>query len=219
MSKYIFFVFVLGMFTFALAEDGSGNVVSEERDVSGFTGISLVGIGEVTITQGEQETLTVETDDNLLPLLETTVQDGLLVLTTKDGVEVKPSSEIRFLVTVTSLDRLESSGAGNIEGSGLTLDALSVDISGAGNVTLSGTANSVSATLSGVGVLQSCTLQAGTVSLDLSGAGNAVIAATDSLSVNISGVGNASYLGDPQVSEDVSGVGSITQISDCSEAE
>ena len=37
---------------------GSGNVVTEERTVSGFDRVALSGFGKVIITQGEEESLT-----------------------------------------------------------------------------------------------------------------------------------------------------------------
>ncbi len=45
---------------------GSGDVITESRDVSGFDSVSLTGIGRVIITQGDKESLTIEADDNLL---------------------------------------------------------------------------------------------------------------------------------------------------------
>jgi Putative auto-transporter adhesin, head GIN domain len=214
-------LFIMLAMTFAFAETvrGSGEVVSEEREFTGFTGIFLTNMGDVVLTQGEQESLTIEAEDNLLPLLETTVRDGTLVLDVKEGTNLQPTKNIRYLITVTSLERLEISGAGDMSGSDLTLDTLSVDISGAGDVNLSGTASSVSVTVSGAGDYKACNLQSGTVSLEISGQGDAVVAATDSLTVDVSGMGDVSYMGSPELSQDVSGMGDITQISECSESE
>ncbi len=44
---------------------GSGNVTTEQREVTAFTAITVSGVGEVVITQGDTDRLTVETDDNL----------------------------------------------------------------------------------------------------------------------------------------------------------
>ena len=52
---------------------GSGKVETETRQVSGFTAIDLTGTGEVTIEQGETESLTIEADDNVLPALTSKV--------------------------------------------------------------------------------------------------------------------------------------------------
>ena len=72
---------------------GSGNVVTEERDVSGFDRVALSGFGEVIITQGDKESLTVETDDNLMRYIETKVRGGTLELGfTDDDILLRPST-------------------------------------------------------------------------------------------------------------------------------
>ncbi len=59
---------------------GSGNVVTETRQVSGFNRIDLAGSGEVTIQQGDAESLTIEADDNVLPRLTSEVSNSTLKL-------------------------------------------------------------------------------------------------------------------------------------------
>ena len=59
---------------------GSGNVVSESRNVSGFTKIDLSGAGEVTIDQNGTEALTIEAEDNLMSKVTSEVGDGTLRL-------------------------------------------------------------------------------------------------------------------------------------------
>ena len=46
--------------------DGSGDVISESREVSDFNRVVFGGVGELQLTQGDQESLTVTADDNLL---------------------------------------------------------------------------------------------------------------------------------------------------------
>ena len=53
---------------------GSGNVITESRDVSGFDGVSHTGIGRVIITQSDTESLTIEADDNLMEYITSEVQ-------------------------------------------------------------------------------------------------------------------------------------------------
>lgn len=219
-TGFILLLIALFAFNFALTQTrGSGNIVSESRDVSLFTGIALETAGDITLSQGDSEPLTIEADDNLLPLLTSRVENGVLVLGTKDEVNLRPSRDIHYTITVKSLDRLEISGAGDISGRDLTLDALSIDISGAGDVDLSGTTNSLSITVSGQGDYRGCNLQSSTASLEISGQGDAGVNATDTLSVTVSGLGDVSYLGSPQVSQDVSGMGDVAQINECSESE
>ena len=40
--------------------------LTETRDVSDFSRVDLTGVGQVFITQGAEESLTIETDDNFM---------------------------------------------------------------------------------------------------------------------------------------------------------
>jgi hypothetical protein len=55
---------------------GSGNVITESRDVAGFNEIALGGIGTGIVTQGDEEALTIEAEDNLLPPIGSEVREG-----------------------------------------------------------------------------------------------------------------------------------------------
>ena len=48
---------------------GSGKLITESREVREFDRIVLNGSGEVVITQGDEESLSVETDDNIMPYI------------------------------------------------------------------------------------------------------------------------------------------------------
>jgi hypothetical protein len=194
---------------------GSGKIISEAIDVSGFTGVALESTGDITITQGESESLSIETDDNLLPLLTSKVKNGVLILGTQDEAYIEPSKGIRYTITVKSLESLEISGSGDIQASDLTLDALTIDISGSGDIKLSGTVNTQSIEISGSGNYNGCTLQSEGSSVSISGSGDIRVAATETLSIDISGSGDVTYLGNPQLSQDISGVGDIQQTDSC----
>ena len=59
---------------------GSGNIVQETRSVTGATGVDLQSAADLTIEQGAPEELILQTDDNLLTLILTDVQNGILVI-------------------------------------------------------------------------------------------------------------------------------------------
>lgn len=214
---------------------GSGHVITESRAVSGFHAVNLAGFGELTITQGDTEALTIETDDNLLPLIMTTVDNGVLTIgqDPKNGsFPVSPSKSIKYNLQVKNLDSVQLAGAGTISAPSLKGDVLTVTSSGAGsinlaqlsgktlNVTLSGTGSIVlsgevesqTAMLTGLGNLNGADLKSSNASVTVSGAGNATVWATDALNVNISGVGGTSYYGNPKVTQSVSGVGGIKSL-------
>src|SRR5215469_3189161 len=94
---------------------GSGNVVSEKREARDFDQITLTGVGAVIVTQTGEESLTIEAEDNILPLLTSEVRDHELVLGAESGSSISPRAKIRFIVTVDHLHGLRISGAGDIQ--------------------------------------------------------------------------------------------------------
>jgi len=89
---------------------GSGNVVAETRPVSQFDRVSVSGAGHLAIVQGDQESLTIETDDNLLPLIKSEVAGGLLKLG-PENVNLNPTRTIRYQLRLKDLRELHLSGA------------------------------------------------------------------------------------------------------------
>src|SRR3712207_1838364 len=85
----IVLVGVLGLFGITACNslfgvNGSGNLISETRQVAGFSAVDLDGVGELNIQQGSTESLLIEGDDNIVPLITSTVRNGRLVLDIKD---------------------------------------------------------------------------------------------------------------------------------------
>jgi hypothetical protein len=59
---------------------GSGNVVNETRSVGSFNGIDLHGSGALFLSQGTQQPLRIEAEDNILKVLSTRVESGKQVI-------------------------------------------------------------------------------------------------------------------------------------------
>ncbi|MBI4787139.1 MAG: DUF2807 domain-containing protein [Chloroflexi bacterium] len=216
---------------------GSGQVRTEERAVSGFRAVSLSGAGLVTITQGDAESLTVEADDNLLPLIETLVQDGTLIIRVKREdwrYTLVPTRPIKFDLHVKELAALEVSGAADVQANKLKSDRFNLTISGAGNIKLDqldaqelattiGGAGNVEvagsvvtqvANLSGLGNYRAAKLNSQNAQITVSGAGSATIRASETLHVSISGAGSVNYYGNPVVRRTVAGVGVVKRLGD-----
>jgi hypothetical protein len=190
---------------------GSGVVVSETRDVAGFSDVRVDGAGDVIIEQTGIESLTVEADDNILPLLQTKVVNGSLHVGVKQNVNIRTARPILYHVTVKQLNGAGVSGSGSIRASGIDADMFSADISGSGSASLSGRADAVVLTVSGSGSYDASNLRSKSVKVNISGSGDAVVDASDRLDATISGSGSVSYSGTPSVSRHVSGSGSIAR--------
>jgi hypothetical protein len=133
---------------------GSGNIVEEGREVSGFTGVALAGIGELTIEVGERESLRIEAEDNLMTYLETEVRNGMLEIGVQDGVNLNSTRPVRFYLTVKELDTIVLSGSGDIKAPDLEAERFSVTISGSGDVEMGDlSADTLDVVISGSGNL------------------------------------------------------------------
>jgi hypothetical protein len=190
---------------------GSGKVVSESRTVSGFSKVDLSGFGDLSIDVNGSEALTIEGDDNILPLIETEVRGDTLHIGFKDRALVQRVSRLRFALSAKQLEGLTVSGAGNITASNIDSPRMAVVTSGAGRISMSGKATDQTITLSGAGDFEGASLQGETVRVLTSGVGRAVVNASKTLGVNISGAGSVEYIGNPQVTQQISGVGSVKQ--------
>ena len=213
---------------------GSGDVVTESRDVSGFDRVSHTGIGRVIITQGDEESLTIEADDNLMEYITSEVRDGTLELGFTDNLRVDPIPSIVFRVNVNDLKALESVGVGAFEIEKLNTDQLELSTSGTGVITideltvtdlvvaadgtgsikLAGTAETQEIKLVGAGDYEAPDLESQTAAVDVTGTGSVEIWVLDSLDVVITGVGGASYFGSPNVTQNITGNGSLTSLGD-----
>jgi hypothetical protein len=209
--------------------EGSGVVRTESRIVSSFTAIVVEGSGNVTLSQGKTQSLSVETDDNLLPLVKTEVRAGVLYLGFKEGVKTRHVSQLEFLITVVELSAVKISGSGNMHTTGLVrADALSLEIagsggiyaeldvgrlgvaiSGSGGITTEGATDHLSLTISGSGSMQGRDLVSGEAEVSVNGSGEAVINARRTISINVSGSGRVAYGGGAKATVTSSGSGTI----------
>jgi hypothetical protein len=209
---------------------GSGKLITENRPVSNFDRVTLSGSGRVIITQNGEESLVVETDDNIMEYVTTEVRGGTLELGF-DSVRAGPISPTRltFTLSVDDLEGLTISGSGDIEserietdslnilvsGSGdmridsLTADTVEAQISGSGEIRLAGEATGQDIEISGSGQYRAEDLHSDTVAVDIGGSGDATVWATNSLNANIGGSGTVNYYGSPTVNVSESGSGSI----------
>lgn len=188
---------------------GSGNPITETRDVSGFDEIVLTGSGNVVVTVTGTEALTIEAEDNIMPLLTSTVRNGRLELgTTSSFSATRP---ITYTITAAALTAVEISGSGSVTASGLDTHAFESAVSGSGSVTANGKAGDLAVVISGSGSFDGEELTATNAKVTVGGSGSAVVNAADTLDVDIGGSGSVQYLGDPSVTTDIGGSGSVSR--------
>lgn len=211
---------------------GDGNVITQERQVSGISQVALFGIGNVEVTVGNTETLSIEAESNLMDYLKSDVVNGRLELKTRDFYNLQPTKNIVYHLTVKSVDGLEILGSGKIDldkaettsmhltiaGSGditigdLSVTNLDVTIPGSGSVVVSGKATNQTINVAGSGKYRGDDLSSQTADVNIAGSGDIRVWVTDTLDLRILGSGNINYYGSPTIHQTIVGSGKIVSL-------
>jgi hypothetical protein len=171
---------------------GSGKIVTKNVEVSNFDRVMLANTGDVYIEQGETESLTIETDDNILPLLDTRVSGGRLVLDSKPNQDLNPSRSIIYRLTVKELSGIELDGSGNFYVETVQSKDMKISVNGSGDVEMKALdSDSLSVNLNGSGNITIENIAAKRIDTDVMGSGDIKLdGKADSQTVSINGSGN-----------------------------
>lgn len=136
---------------------GSGVIVSEQRDTGPFHGLKVSNAIEVEWRRGEQSSVKIEADDNVIGEVKTRVSNGVLRIDldrarlnhvtlrayvtspTLDYIEASSASSVRALDMMTDRDRVDirTSSAAEVE-AGVDAPNVKVDASSSSGVKLHG---------------------------------------------------------------------------------
>ena len=209
---------------------GSGSVISEQRNISGFDKVELDIAGNVEITRDSVFNIEVSDYENLVPHIATSVKGGTLTirhdprsLTVRHSmatikISMPDVSEINLsgsgIISLNSefrdLNSINISGSGEVKAlEGFETSSITVRISGSGNAILSGTAGQLNTNISGSGNINAYDLESQNANCVISGSGNSFVNVIRNLKATISGSGNITYMGSPKISVNVSGSGKI----------
>lgn len=173
---------------------GSGQIVTESRQVSHFEAVNLKWTGELYITQGDRESLTIEADDNVLPYIKTGVFGNTLEISMdfRDHITVHPSRPVKYYLMVKDIRKIELSGSGKVFSDFLVTDNLNLDVSGSGDILIErAEAKGLNTDVSGSGGIRFKQLKTDELNVRLSGSGKTTLAGQAvQFIINISGSGN-----------------------------
>jgi len=209
---------------------GNGKVVTEKRDVEPFDELDVSSGLEVFILFGEEPSLEVEADENLMDVIRTDFNKGKLLITTDLNIRSARSKKIHL--TVPEIHSLEISSAAHVRANNLLKTeefeievssagrceiqvetrSLSVEVSSAGRVSLAGNADEFKAKISSAGYVDAYELVTNYCEADVSSAGHAKLNVLSELDAEASSAGSITYMGDPgEVRVEKSSAGSISK--------
>jgi hypothetical protein len=188
---------------------GSGVRKTEKRDLPSFNAIETTGAFDVQVTCQKPASFEIEGDDNLLPLIQTEVRNGVLRVSSTKRYSTRDPISLR--ITVPDLTSVSSTGAGKFTVTDLKNDNFEIHSTGAALVVAEGQSNNVKISSTGAGKIDAHNLRAGRVEVRVTGAAAVDVYASDQLDVNVSGAGRVTYSGDAKVNKHVSGAGQVNK--------
>lgn len=232
MKKIILFLFFLGAIEFSSTLSaqvlkrnikGNKNVVKTTIVLPSFDKINASGIDHIILTQSDEgkNSVTIETDENLLQFIQPQVRNQVLSFSYKN---ISPSV-LKFYVSVTeSLSEIKASGASSVndlfvlsgnkiklKSSGaastklmLNYSAVDLENSGAAHSILTGKTRTLSATLSGASRLNAVGMTVDSLLFEGSGAASAKARVSTYVRKIISGTAHLSLVSIPGKNLDVS---------------
>ena len=186
---------------------GNGHIKTDERPVSAFANIDIRGAFTADWQSGAPS-LSITTDENLLPYVDSNVSGDTLHLRTRE--QIRPTHGIRVVISSSTRAGARISGAVKLAAKQLSGSKFALESRGAARVSLEGKVEELLADMTGASELAANELQTKTAEISTTGAGDAEVAVAETLKVAITGAGTVKYSGNPPtIEKHISGVGSI----------
>lgn len=227
-----FFLFVLILGLISCVDDifleGNGQVRSEFRAASGFDEIASSGDYKIIVKPGDEYSVEVKAESNLLSYIETDVVGSTLKIRTRGVHSLVTNYPVEIFITTPALEGLSLSGSGLIKTGLFLTDAFKValsgsgdietevntthikaNVSGSGTILLTGEALDSEFVISGSGKIKAYDLPHHTCDAIISGSGSMYVNANEAINARISGSGIVYYINNPLIHTSISGSGGV----------
>ncbi len=211
---------ILFLFVFSTAQaqwwqkkiKGNGTMATEVRELGTYDAISVNGSIYVSLSQGEEGSITLEAEENLLEYIEITNKNEKLRIKIKDQISLRTShgKGIKINVPVTEVSKLSLNGSGdidgmfplttsklklNVNGSGdievdVAVEELQAAIAGSGDIDISGKAQEFNASVTGSGDIDAKDLKVSVCNATVTGSGDISVNASEKLNSKVVGSGD-----------------------------
>jgi hypothetical protein len=186
---------------------GDGHLKTDQRTISAFATVHASGAFTIEWRNGAPA-LSITTDENLLPYIDSQVSGDTLRLHTRENIW--PTHEIKVVISTPTRTGAKISGAVRLTANQLSGPRFAFESTGASRVTLDGNIDELLADMTGASELNASALQTKTTEISTTGAADAEVAVTETLKVAITGAGKVTYTGNPTtIEKHISGAGSI----------
>ena len=211
--------------------EGSKNIITQEKQLSAYDRIEVLGSYDVIFTDGEVGKIRIKAPDNILPLIQTEVSDGLLKIGTGKNKHRVKQPIIIYVPVDSRLKQVDIRGSADIYteksletkalevdvyGSGdvrLQVDAssLALKIDGSGDIRVGGKTDNLSININGSGDVEVPNLKAEKAVININGSGGVSAYVTENVDISIAGSGDVTIKGNPKkIKQKINGSGRVS---------
>ena len=168
------------------AVKGNGKLKTENRSVPTYTKVVIGSAFEGQFFESTPGPVTISAESNILPLIETKVENGTLFVNVKGSVSTQKG--FRITGRTAKLTTFEAAGAAKMELKNIGRHPLKLDASGASKVAVFGAPSSLDVDASGASNVSFGTLTLESLNAELSGASKLSLSGTaKSAIISVSG--------------------------------
>ena len=209
----------------------TGDDLTLNFDETNFHGLDLCVPANVEVRVDSVFKVEITGEESAMPYLRTEVNNGILQIRFSRNVydvdhmkivvsapawhffEVSGSGKVQVLDAISGNElRMEVSGSGEIKAVDADFNNAKLEVSGSGNLELSGIADELRAEISGSGDVNCLDFPVKTAQLEVSGSGRMKVHVSEALDAEITGSGDIDYTGNPQVTVEITGSGKLRKI-------
>jgi hypothetical protein len=198
-----------------VCDKGSGKIEKHNIELSNFKTINLRNSANVHIIQGNEEKITIETDDNIFNNLTTEIEEGELILDNKNSI---CPTKLNYYITMKDIKGFKITGSGNINAKGpiisddlffkisgsgdvkfdsVNVTKVGVMILGSGDVKIKGKTEKFASEINGSGDIFAKSLVCDYAKIEINGSGDVRLNVSKEIKVEINGSGDVLYNGNP----------------------
>ncbi|HSN59569.1 MAG TPA: head GIN domain-containing protein [Ferruginibacter sp.] len=114
MKKLLLILSIICFVSACQYKSGSGNIITQTRNLGDFAGVNVGGGFEVEIKIGSNRKVVVEADDNVIDDIETSIDNGQLKISLRNGMSYN-NVHMKVFVTAPEINKINSSASADVE--------------------------------------------------------------------------------------------------------
>lgn len=208
----------------------ANDLVSRDFPVRSFNEVELRGLGNIFITQGDRESVRIETDTTTLSTVELENEENKLTISSTIDFKIATKPVMNIYITVVHLQNVQFKDVGAVTSTNeLITDTLNFSMTSAGKVSINlqckqlnvqfagvgsfvakGKVSRLVIDAKGVGNVQTKDLIADDADVSFKGVGGVDVYAKEKVTINANGIGKVVYRGHPHYTDiHKAGIGTV----------